>query len=159
MTLCYHTSVDLVKEGKLQMRIRFVCFVIIFLGALVLITGCGEEDITEPEAEIVEPEDPCLQKGPPPASQFVVQPAAGATISSTQQFTLDFDTAFGQITEVTVNGIAATDTKAGGLFSSVWVVSLILEPGTRTLSVEWTESDGCMRSQAVGPYTVVADED
>ena len=148
------------------MQVRFVCFVIIFFGALVLIAGCSGKDITEPEAEMIEPEgeidepeDPCLKKGPPPASQFVVQPAAGATISSTQEFTLDFDTAFGQITKVTVNGVSATDTKAGGLFSSVWVVSLILEPGTRTLSVEWTESDGCMRSQAVGPYTVAADED
>lgn len=148
------------------MRVRFVCFAIIFFGALVLITGCGEEDITEPEEEMTEPEeeidepeDPCLQKGPPPASQFVIQPAAGAIISSTQEFTLTFDTAFGKITEVTVNGISATDTKAGGLFRSVWVVSLILEPGTQGFSVEWTESDGCTGAQAVGPYTVVADED
>ena len=140
------------------MRVRFVCFVIIFFGVLVLITGCGEEDITEPEEEMTEPEDPCLQKGPPPASQFVVQPATGAIISSTQEFTLTFDTAFGQITEVTVNGISATDTKTGGLFSSVWVVSLILEPGTQGFSVEWTESDGCTGAQAIGPYTAVADE-
>ena len=57
----------MVKEGELQMRVRFVCFVIIFFGVSVLITGCGEEDITEPgaempepEEEIDEPEDPCL---------------------------------------------------------------------------------------------------
>lgn len=27
------------------MRVRFVCFVIIFFGVLVLITACGEKDI------------------------------------------------------------------------------------------------------------------
>ena len=89
MTLCYHTSVDLVKEGELQMRVRFVCFVIIFFGVLVLITGCGEEDITEPEEEIdeleegmTEPEDPCLQQGPPNTGQLTVTPAPGGVISS-----------------------------------------------------------------------------
>lgn len=144
------------------MRVRFVCFVIIFFRALVLVTGCGEEDITEPEAEMdeseegmVELEDPCLQKGPPNTGQLTVTPAPGGIISSTQEFTLIFDMV---VVEVTVNGVAATDTKASGL-SSVWVVSLILEPGTRSFAVEWTESDGCTGAQAMGPYTVVADED
>ena len=54
MTLCYHTSVDLVKEGELQMRVGFVCLITVFFCVSVLITGCGEEDITEPEAEMVE---------------------------------------------------------------------------------------------------------
>ena len=57
------------------------------------------------------------------------------------------------VIEVAVNGISAMD------FGGVWVVSLTLEPGTRVLAVEWTESNGCMWSQAVDPYTVVADED
>ena len=61
----------------------------------------------------------------------------------------------GQVIEVTVNGISATDTGA----DDVWIVSPILEPGTRSLSVEWTLSNGCVESHAVGPYTVVADED
>ena len=60
--------------------------------------------------------------------------------------------------EVTVNGISATATEAGEI-GRVWVVSLILEPGTRTLTVEWTESNGCIGDQVSGPYTVVADED
>ena len=63
-----------------------------------------------------------------------------------------------EVIEVTVNGISATATEAGGI-GRVWVVSLILEPGTRSFAVEWTESDGCRRSQAVGPYMVVADEE
>ena len=118
-----------------------------------------EEEMTELEEEMVEPEDPCLQEGPPnAAAPFNIIPAPGATISSSQEFTLDSDMV---VIEVTVNGIAATDTKAGGLFTSVWVVSLILEPGTRdlTLAVEWTKSDGCTGFQVTGPYTVVADED
>ena len=138
------------------MRVRFVCFVIIFFGVLVLITGCGEEDITEPEEEMTEPEDPCMQKGPPPTiDPFSITPTPGGIISSSQEFTLTFDMV---VVEVTVNGVAATSTHASGV-SLVWVVSLLLEPGTRTLSVEWTEPDGCTGVQAVGPYTVVADED
>lgn len=162
MRLCYHIGVGLVKEGKLQMRVRCVCLITVFFGISVLITGCGEEDImdpeeemAEPEEEMVEPEDPCLRKGPPNTGQLTVEPAPGATISSSQEFTLIFDMV---VVEVTVNGISATATEAGGI-GRVWVVSLILEPGTRSLAVEWTESDGCTGAQVMGPYTVVADED
>ena len=136
------------------MRVRFVCIMIIFFGASILITGCGEEDITEPEEEIAEPEETVMEKGPP-GTAFTITPAPGAVISSNQEFTLTFDIA---VIEVIVNGISATDTKAGG-FGGVWIVSLILEPGPRSLSVEWTESNGCIGDQASGPYTVVADED
>ena len=162
MTLCYHTSVDLVKKGKLQMRVRCVCLMVIFLGVSVLITGCGEEDITEPEAEMTEPEEeidepekPCMREGPPNTHAFSSTPAPGATISSSQEFTLMFDFV---ATEVTVNGIAATSTNSSGV-GRTWVISLILEPGTRAFNVEWTESNGCTGAQAQGPYTVVADED
>ena len=58
------------------MRVRFVDFMIMFFGALVLITGCGEEDITVPEEEIDEPEEPCMQKGPP-TDQLTVAPFPG----------------------------------------------------------------------------------
>ncbi len=71
------------------MQVRFVRFVIVFFGALVLITGCGEENITEleaempePEEEIDDPEDPCLQQGPPNTGQLTVTPAPGGVISS-----------------------------------------------------------------------------
>ena len=114
-----------------------------------------EEEIAEPEAEMVQPEAPCMREGPPNTGQLTVEPASGATISSTQEFTLILDMV---VVEVTVNGISATDTKASG-FGGVWVVSLILEPGTRGFFVEWTEPDDCTGGQAVGPYTVVADED
>ena len=57
------------------------------------------------------------------------------------------------VVEVTVNGISATES------GHVWVVSLILELGMRTLTVEWTDSNGCIEAQAVGSYTVVPDED
>ena len=56
------------------MRVRSVCFMIMFFGVSVLITGCGEEDIMEPEEEMAEPEDPCLQKGPPNTGQLTVTP-------------------------------------------------------------------------------------
>ena len=129
MTLCYHTSVDLVKRGELQRRVRFVCIMIISFGASILITGCGEEDITEPEEEMDEPQETVMDKGPPFDGQLSVTPAPGVIISSSQEFTVTFDIA---VIEVTVNGISATDTKAGG-FGGVWVVSLILELGTRPL--------------------------
>ena len=106
----------------------------------------------KPEEEMAEPEDPCLQKGPPNTGQLTVTPPAGATISSSQEFTLIFDMV---VVEVTVNGISATDMGA----DDVWIVSPILEPGTRALAVEWTESDGCTGAQVMGPYTVVAAED
>ena len=147
------------------MQVRFVCIVAIFFGALVLITGCGEENITEleaempePEEEIDDPEDPCLQQGPPNTGQLTVTPAPGGVISSSQEFMLIVDTFPTEVIEATANGISATATEADGI-GRVWVVSLILEPGTQGFSVEWTESDGCRRSQAVGPYTVVADEE
>ena len=126
-----------------------------FFGVSVLITGCGEEDITVPEEEIDEPEDPCTQKPSPNTSQLHVTPHLNTTISSSQEFTLTFDMV---VVEVTVNGISATTTNASGM-GRVWVVSLILEPGTRNLAVEWTEPDGCTGAQAMGPYTVVTDED
>ena len=154
--LCYHTSVDLVKEGKLQMRVRCVCLIIIFFGVSVLITGCGEEDITEPEEEIDEPEEPCMQEGPPPPTfAFSITPAPGGIISPNQEFTLTFDFI---ATAVTVNGISATATNASGI-GRTWVVSLILEPGTQALAVEWTKPDGCTGAQVSGPHTVVTDED
>ena len=64
------------------MRVRCVCFIIIFFGASVLITGCGGEDITDSEEEIAEPQETVMEKGPPPASQFSTTPAPGAIISS-----------------------------------------------------------------------------
>ena len=126
-----------------------------FFGVSVLITGCGEEDITVSEEEIDEPEDPCTQKAPPNTGQLHVTPHLNTTISSSQEFTLTFDMV---VVEATVNGISATTTNASGM-GRVWVISLILEPGTRNLAVEWTEPDGCTGAQAMGPYTVVADED
>ena len=135
---------------------------IIFLGVSVLITGCGEKDITEPKAEMTESEEeideseePCMREVPPPTFAFSATPAPGATISSSQEFTLMFDFV---ATEVTVNGIAATSTNPSGA-GRTWVISLILEPGTRAFNVEWTESNGCTGAQVKGPYTVVADED
>ena len=133
-----------------------MCFIIIFFGALVLITGCGEEDITEFEEETAEPEDPCIPKIPPHTGPlFIITPFPGEIISSSQEFTLDFDMV---VIEVTVNGVAATATNASGM-GRVWIVSLILEPGQGNLAVEWTKLDGCTGAQAMGPYTVVADED
>ena len=64
------------------MRVRCVCLMIIFFSVSVLIIGCGEEDITEPEEEMAEPEETMMQKAPPNTGQLTVTPAAGATISS-----------------------------------------------------------------------------
>ena len=83
---------------------------------------------------MAEPEDPCMQEAPPHTGPlFSITPSPGAVISSNQEFTLDFDMV---VVEVTVNGISATGS------GRMWVVSLILEPGTRDFAVEWTESNG-----------------
>ena len=113
------------------MRVRCVCLIIIFWGVSVLITGGGEEDIAEPEEKIDEPEDPCISKVPPHTGPlFIITPLPGEIISPTQEFTLHFDL---PTTEATVNGISATGS------GYVWVVSLILEPGIQSLTVEWTK--------------------
>ena len=88
-----------------------MCIMIIFFGASILITGCGEEGITDPEEEMDEPEETVMDKGPPFDDQLSVTPAPCAIISSSQEFTVTFDIA---VIEITVNGISATDTKAGG---------------------------------------------
>ena len=124
-------------------------FQLIFIDALVRITGCGEEDIAEPEEEMAEPEETVMQKTPPNTGQLTVTPFPGTVISSNQEFTLDFDMV---VVEVTVNGISATGS------GRMWVVSMIFEPGTWDFAVEWTESND-FGAQAMGPYTIVADED
>ena len=82
---------------------------------------------------------------PSPATTVSVNPVAGATIPSNQQFTLTFDQA---ITAVTVNGIAA----AGSGLS--WTAAPALVKGLVTLNIEWTNRSGNTGSTAFGPYLV-----
>ena len=91
-----------------------------FFGVSALITGCGEEDIMDPEEEIAKTQEVPLEKIPL-GTPFAITPSLGEIITSSQEFTLTFDKL---TTEATVNGISATDTKASG-FGGVWVVSPI----------------------------------
>ena len=88
---------------------------------------------------------PSNNAGPPPATMVTVDPAAGATVPSNQQFSLTFDQG---VTAATVNGAAAT---GSGLN---WTASPALAEGSATLNVGWTNRDGSTGSQAVGPYTI-----
>ena len=122
----------------LIISIMFVAFIV---------TGCGGDDDddddggttdtgTGGEAEV---------DTPPSATSVMVDPAAGSTVPSNQQFTLTFDQG---VEAATVNGSPATGSGAN------WTASPALAEGSATLNVGWTNRDGSSGSQAVGPYTV-----
>ena len=113
-----------------------------------MVTGCGgdgnnDDDTAAAGGTAANDDDD--DAGPPPAMSVTVDPAAGATVPSNQQFSLTFDQG---VTAATVNGAAAT---GSGLN---WTASPALAEGSATLNVEWTNRDGSTGSQAVGPYTV-----
>ena len=113
-----------------------------------MVTGCGgdgnnDDDTANDDDDAANDDDD--DAGPPPATSVTVDPAAGATVPSNQQFSLTFDQG---VTAATVNGAAAT---GSGLN---WTASPALAEGSATLNVEWTNRDGSTGSQAVGPYTV-----
>ena len=113
-----------------------------------MVTGCGGDGNNDDDAAANDDDDdaaPAEEEGPPPATSVTVDPAAGATVPSNQQFSLTFDQG---VTAATVNGAAAT---GSGLN---WTASPALSEGSATLNVEWTNRDGSTGSQAVGPYTV-----
>ena len=113
-----------------------------------MVTGCGgdgnnDDDTANDDDDAANDDDD--DAGPPPATSVTVDPAAGGTVPSNQQFSLTFDQG---VTAATVNGTAAT---GAGLN---WTASPALAEGSATLNVEWTNRDGSTGSQAVGPYTV-----
>ena len=113
-----------------------------------MVTGCGgdgnnDDDTAAAGGTAANDDDD--DAGPPPAMSVTVDPGAGATVPSNQQFSLTFDQG---VTAATVNGAAAT---GSGLN---WTASPALAEGSATLNVEWTNRDGSTGSQAVGPYTV-----
>ena len=123
----------------LIISIMFVAFVV---------TGCGggnDDDDDDTGTTTNDDDDDAGTVGPPPATMVTVDPAAGGTVPSNQQFSLTFDQG---VTAATVNGAAAT---GSGLN---WTASPALAEGSATLNVEWTNRDGSTGSQAVGPYTV-----
>lgn len=114
-----------------------------------MVTGCGGDGNNDDDAAANDDDDDAAggeEEGPPPATSVTVDPAAGATVPSNQQFSLTFDQG---VTAATVNGTAAT---GSGLN---WTASPAgLAQGSATLNVEWTNRDGSTGSQAVGPYTI-----
>lgn len=114
-----------------------------------MVTGCGgdgnNDDDTATDDGTAGANDDDDDAGPPPATSVTVDPAAGATVPSNQQFSLTFDQG---VTAATVNGAAA---EGAGLN---WTAAPALAEGSATLNVEWTNRDGSTGSSAVGPYTV-----
>ncbi len=113
-----------------------------------MVTGCGgdgnnDDDTANDDDDAANDDDD--DAGPPPATTVMVDPGAGGTVPSNQQFSLTFDQG---VTAATVNGTAAT---GAGLN---WTASPALSEGSATLNVEWTNRDGSTGSKAVGPYTV-----
>ena len=112
-----------------------------------MVTGCGGgNDDDDDDNNNNNNDDNDDAEGPPDATMVTVDPAAGATVPSTQSFTLTFDQG---VTAATVNGAAAT---GSGLN---WTASPALTQGPgQSLNVGWTNRSGTTGSQAVGPYTV-----
>ena len=113
-----------------------------------MVTGCGGDGNNDDDAAAANDDDDdaaAEEEGPPPATMVTVDPAAGATVPSNQQFSLTFDQG---VTAATVNGAAAT---GSGLN---WTASPALAQGSATLNVGWTNRDGSTGSEAVGPYTI-----
>ncbi len=112
-----------------------------------MVTGCGGDGNNDDDAAANDDDDDAAaeEEGPPPATMVTVDPAAGATVPSNQQFSLTFDQG---VTAATVNGAAAT---GSGL---TWTASPVLAQGSATLNVGWTNRDGSTGSEAVGPYTI-----
>lgn len=112
-----------------------------------MVTGCGGDGNNDDDAAANDDDDDAAteEEGPPSATMVTVDPAAGATVPSNQQFSLVFDQG---VTAATVNGAAAT---GSGLN---WSASPALAQGSATLNVGWTNRDGSTGSQAVGPYTI-----
>ena len=113
-----------------------------------MVTGCGGDGNNDDDAAAANDDDDDAateEEGPPSATMVTVDPAAGATVPSNQQFSLVFDQG---VTAATVNGAAAT---GSGLN---WSASPALAQGSATLNVGWTNRDGSTGSEAVGPYTV-----
>ena len=113
------------------------------------VAGCGGDGNDDDDDDAHDDHDDDAggggEEGPPPATSVMVDPAAGTTVPSNQQFSLTFDQG---VTAATVNGSAAT---GSGLN---WTASPALSEGSATLNVEWTNRDGSTGSKAVGPYTV-----
>ena len=129
-----------------------------FWGALALIisimfvafmvTGCGggdDDDDDDTGTTGTTGDGAAAEDLPPSATSVMVDPAAGGTVPSNQQFTLTFDQG---VEAATVNGTPATGSGAN------WTASPALAEGSATLNVGWTNRDGSSGSQAVGPYTV-----
>ena len=112
-----------------------------------MVTGCGGDGNNDDDAAANDDDDDAAAEVdlPPSATMVTVDPAAGATVPSNQQFSLVFDQG---VTAATVNGAAAT---GSGLN---WSASPALAQGSATLNVGWTNRDGTTGSQAVGPYTI-----
>ena len=124
--------------------------VLITLGILIICiaSGCTPDDEDDEYEDItwpLHPEEP--YDGPPPATEVEVYPHLPATIRSNTQFLLTFDQG---VTQASVNGFSAIGT------STVWTAMLVLEVGTASLNIGWTNRDGTRGAAAIGPYVVVA---
>ena len=113
-----------------------------------MVSGCGgdgndDDDAANDDDDATNDDD---DVGPPPATSVMVNPAAGSTVPSNQEFSLTFDQG---VTAATVNGTAATGAGLNWTASPAGLVQ-----GSATLTVDWTNRDGSTGSQAVGPYTI-----
>ena len=112
-----------------------------------MVTGCGGDGNNDDDAAANDDDDDAAaeEEGPPSATTVTVDPAAGATVPSNQQFSLVFDQG---VTAATVDGTPAI---GSGLN---WTASPALAQGSATLNIGWTNRDGSTGSLAVGPYTI-----
>jgi hypothetical protein len=134
-----------------------------FWGALALImsimlvffmVACGDDDDDDDNNDATNDDDDDAANddddddavGPPSATDVTVDPPAGATVPSNQEFKLSFNEG---VTAATANGVAATGSGRD------WTVTPFAgAQGQQNLAVEWTNRDSTTGSSNVGSYTV-----
>ena len=122
---------------------------IMFVVGMVTVIGCGDDDdddAANDDDDDAANDDDDDDVGPPPATDVTVNPAAGATVPSNQEFTLQFNEG---VTAATANGQAAT-----GAGRDWTVAPFGGTAGSQNLTITWTNRDGSSGNKSAGTYTV-----
>ena len=121
---------------------------VMFVVGMVTVIGCGNDDDDDDNNDDAGPtnDDDDDDAGPPPATDVTVNPAAGATVPSNQEFTLQFNEG---VTAAAANGQPAT-----GAGRDWTVTPFGGTEGNQNLTVTWTNRDESSGNKNIGSYTV-----
>ena len=121
---------------------------IMFVVGMVTVIGCGDDDDDDDNNDdtVTGNDDDDDDAGPPPATDVTVNPPAGATVPSNQEFTLTFNEG---VKAATANGVAAT-----GAGTDWTVTPFAGAQGSQNLTITWTNRDDSSGNKSGGAYTV-----